>query len=133
MARNPKFIKALENMRETHDTKNEDYAEEGNPYSNFEEAGETAGITTDQQFLSLIGVKLARLRQLFSGKTPNYESLEDTLKDLAVYATILYSYHLPDSEPCSTISDRTGFPCLMDVGHEPANRLWKHRSKVGLF
>ncbi len=99
MSRNPKFIAALEEMRKTHDSKNEDYAADDNPYSNFEEAAETAGITVDQQFLSLIGVKLARLRQLFGGKTPNHESIDDTLMDLAVYSTLLYSYHLDRPEP----------------------------------
>ena len=92
--RNPKFIAALDNMRKTHDSKNEDYAAKGNPYSNFEEAAEAAGITVDEQFMALLGAKWARLRQLFSGKTPNHESLQDNLKDFANYAAIWYSYHL---------------------------------------
>ncbi len=102
MARNPKFIAALDKMGAIHDAKNQDYADDTNPYSNFEGAARMAGITVEQQFMSLIGVKIERLRQLLSGKTVNFEPLEDTMLDLAVYATLLYSYSIeeePEEDP----------------------------------
>ncbi len=100
MARNPKFNMLLDEMKQLHDAKNHDYAQEGNPYSNFEEAAQVAeGFTgIDAVFASLIGIKLARLRELTrAGKAPNNESIGDTRRDLAMYATLWCSYALPFS------------------------------------
>lgn len=94
--RNPRFAALLAEMGQLHDSKNADYASDGNPYSNFEEAAAVAeGFTgVDAVFASLIGVKLARLRELTSaGKTPNHEGIEDTRKDLAMYAALWASYY----------------------------------------
>lgn len=91
--RNPKFHKLLERMASTHDKKNEDYATAGNPYSNFEEAAAFAGVTVEQVFDVLIGIKQARLKELTqSGKKPNNESIQDTRLDAAVYAALRASY-----------------------------------------
>lgn len=94
--RNPRFAALLAEMGQLHDSKNADYASDGNPYSNFEEAAAVAeGFTgVDAVFAALIGVKLARLRELTSaGKTPNHEGIEDTRKDLAMYAALWASYY----------------------------------------
>jgi hypothetical protein len=91
MARSPKFLMLLDEMKALHDRKNGDYAKDGDPFSNFREAAEVArGFTgTDAVFASLIGIKLARLRELLSsGKTPNNESIDDTRRDLAMYAAL---------------------------------------------
>ena len=86
-------------MAETHDRKNADYAHEGNPYSNFEEAAKYAGVTVDDVFNVLIGVKTARLVELLkSGKEPQNESVQDTLLDRAVYAALHASYHMREEE-----------------------------------
>ena len=70
-----------------------DYAEDDNVYSNFEFAASAAGITVEQSFLNLIGVKVARLQQLIGNdKTPNNESIDDTLLDLMNYAGLLKAY-----------------------------------------
>ena len=93
--RNPKFGNLLSEMGQLHDTKNADYASDGNPYSNFEEAAAVAsGFSgVDAVFASLIGVKLARLRELTrAGKTPNHEGIQDTRTDLAMYAALWASY-----------------------------------------
>jgi hypothetical protein len=98
--RNPAFTKLLERMAALHESKNADYASEGDPLSNFKEAAEvTRGFTgVDAVFASLIGVKLARLRELTAaGKRPNHESIEDTRTDLAMYAALWASYHVPES------------------------------------
>jgi len=102
MAHNPAFDSLLDEMRKLHFSKNHDYAQDGNPYSNFCQAADVAagfsGI--DAVFATMIGVKLARLRELTSaGKTPNNESIADTRKDLAMYAALWASYydHVRDS------------------------------------
>lgn len=94
MAANPKFHALLKRMAETHDRKNHDYAQSGNPYSNFEDAAKFAGVSVDTVFNVLIGIKQARLVELLSsGKTPLNESVQDTLLDRAVYAALQASYH----------------------------------------
>ena len=93
--RNPAFSELLAEMARLHDSKNADYAQSGNPFSNFEQAAQVAAGFTgeDAVFATLIGVKLARLRELVSaGKTPNNESIDDTRKDLAMYATLWCAY-----------------------------------------
>lgn len=95
MPRNPKFNAFAEHALELHDKKNHDYASDNNPYSNFEFAAHYAGITVDQVFDVMIGVKQARLIELTSaGKTPNNESIWDTKRDLAVYAMLKASYSM---------------------------------------
>ena len=93
MANNPKFHALLAQMAEMHDRKNADYAHDGNPYSNFEQAAATAGCSVDTVFAVLIGIKLARLQVLLLGKTPNNESIQDSRLDLAVYSALWASYH----------------------------------------
>jgi hypothetical protein len=100
MAANPRFEMLLDEMRQLHFLKNADYARSDDPMSNFKEAAEVArGFTgVDAVFASLIGIKLARLRELTSaGKTPNNESVGDTRRDLAMYATLWAAYALPFS------------------------------------
>ena len=96
MANNPKFDALLEEMHALHARKNADYAQDGDPLSNFRQAAQVAeGFTgVDAVFASLIGVKLARLRELTSaGKVPNNESIADTRTDLAMYAALWASYY----------------------------------------
>ncbi len=70
-------------------SKREDYAGE-DVLSNFKDAGKIVGISPDQQCLSLIAVKVARLGQLLKGKTPNNESIEDSILDLFNYSALLF-------------------------------------------
>ena len=88
--RNPAFHALLAEIGALHEKKNHDYASDSDPYSNFTEAAETArgfsGI--DAVYATMIGIKLARLRQLTGGKVPNNESIADTRRDLATYALI---------------------------------------------
>ena len=96
-ARNPKMNKILNEIGKLHDLKNADYATEKNVYSNFENAAVSAGTDVDTVFKVMIGIKLARLNALKSkDKEPNFESINDTLKDLATYACIYASYFLED-------------------------------------
>ena len=78
---------------ETMKKKNEDYAGSGNPFSNFEVSGSFAGITAVQSILLQIGNKGARLSELLNNsKTPNNESINDSIKDLINYALLLGAY-----------------------------------------
>jgi hypothetical protein len=100
MAKSPKFEMLLHEMRELHSLKNADYAQENNAFSNFEEAAQVAAgfEGTDAVFATLIGIKLARLRELTRAKkTPNNESIADTRKDLAMYAALWAAHALPFS------------------------------------
>ena len=93
MANNPKFHALLAQMAELHDKKNADYAHDGNPYSNFEQAAATAGCSVNTVFAVLIGIKLARLQVLLTtGKEANNESIQDSRLDLAVYSALWASY-----------------------------------------
>jgi hypothetical protein len=89
------FIKNLKEMEKTHLSKNHDYAGDGGTYFNFEYAAQVAepfsGV--DKVFATMIGIKLARLAILKrTKKRPKHESINDTQKDLATYATIWWTY-----------------------------------------
>lgn len=91
---NPKFNAILAKMKLIHDKKSADYANDSNRYANFESAAVAAGVPVDAVFRTLIGIKLARLAELQGkGKQPNNESVQDSLLDLAVYATLYASYY----------------------------------------
>lgn len=73
--------------------KKNDYAENNNRYSNFEESSKIAGISPEQSIIVLMGVKLARLRQLtVNNKEVKNESMDDSILDLINYALILGGY-----------------------------------------
>lgn len=91
----PEFYALLEQMSSIHSKKSHDYAQASNPFSNFERAGTIASWFTDPvdiAFAVLIGVKLARLAELSTGKIPNNESIEDTHLDGATYMTLWAAY-----------------------------------------
>jgi hypothetical protein len=93
MAKNPDFDAVLAQMESIHDSKNEDYAAGNNPYSNFEGTAAITGQSVDKVFQTMIGIKMERLKQLVgTDKEPNYESIDDTILDLANYAAIWLSY-----------------------------------------
>jgi hypothetical protein len=98
MAQNPAFRALLTRMGELHDKKNHDYAQDNNPYSNFEEAAANAGCSVDTVFRVLIGIKQARLKELLAGKVPNNEGIEDTKLDLTMYCALWVSYDMSKSE-----------------------------------
>lgn len=89
---NPKFNSLLDKMKETHDKKNSDYANDLDPYSNFSFAASFAGTQKLQVYLTLLGVKAARLIELLGkNKEAKNESIDDTLLDFAVYASLMAS------------------------------------------
>lgn len=101
VAKNPHFAALLEKITEIHNKKSNDYAEDNDYYSNFKFAAFVAGVTVDQVFRVMLGIKLARLKELKKGKTPNFESIEDTIIDLANYSCIYASYNGPQESNLS--------------------------------
>jgi hypothetical protein len=79
------------------DLKASDYADDANVFSNFENTATLTGLTVPQVFHVMISIKTERLRQLMSGKTPNFESREDTLKDLANYSALWIAWERANS------------------------------------
>jgi hypothetical protein len=89
------YLNLLNEMKEIHEKKSHDYAKDSDYYSNFKEAAQFAGVTVEQVFLVMLGIKASRFRNLTeNGKVPNNEGIEDTLKDLTVYCALLTSYRL---------------------------------------
>lgn len=99
MGRNPRYDSLVAKMTALHESKSHDYAEGDNPFSNFEFAAQFAGVTVDQVFDVLIGVKQARLQVLSKADAPNFESLHDTRIDQANYAALKAAYHENDVAP----------------------------------
>ncbi len=93
MSASPHFKQLLDDMWELHQKKNHDYAHNDNPFSNFEEAAAEAGLTVDQVFKVMVGIKNARIRELErSGKSPANESLEDSYMDRLMYCALQLAY-----------------------------------------
>jgi len=89
----PKFYELLKEIGDLHDRKNSDYAERGQPLSNFR-MSELLGVKPWVGTLVRMSDKWCRVLQLTKKhnvgeqEAVSDESLEDTLKDLAIYALI---------------------------------------------
>jgi hypothetical protein len=99
-------MNAIKKMKETHIKKNEDYATEQNPFSNFHfqtQVVKEFKHDQDKVFASLVAVKLARLANLLSSdKVPNNESIEDTFIDAANYMLLWRAEYLRYRKQTST-------------------------------
>lgn len=82
------FEAFVSKMEETLIKKGNDYANEDR-LSNFKLAGSICGLSAEQNCLSLIATKVARLGVLLNNKSPNNEPIADSILDLACYATLL--------------------------------------------
>jgi hypothetical protein len=79
----------FEKMRQTMLNKGNDYANHDR-LSNFKLAGSITGIGASMNCLNLIATKVARLGVLLNTDgSPNYESVRDSVLDMAVYAILL--------------------------------------------
>jgi hypothetical protein len=94
-------------MLKIHAAKRMDYSKEANIFSNFEIAAHFADVDVQTTLDTLIGIKQARLNNLRE-KNPVNESIEDTLLDRAVYATIAYAYALMEKEQSNKPVERVG-------------------------
>jgi len=83
------FLEITEEMKSIMFARGNDYANEDR-LSNFKLAGQISGLTPELNCLSLISTKVARLGVLLNNnKTPNNESIHDSLLDLANYTILL--------------------------------------------
>ena len=84
------FESVVEEIRKIQLSKGGDYANEDR-LSNFKLAGSICGLTAEQNCLSLIATKVARLGVLLSGSAkPNNESVDDSIIDLISYGILLH-------------------------------------------
>jgi len=84
------FEEFVKKQSDTMLKKGDDYAGEDRLF-NFKTAAAIVKQTPQQQCLSLIATKVARLGTLFDGRTlPNNESINDSIEDLANYSFLLY-------------------------------------------
>jgi hypothetical protein len=83
------FNKLVKQMEDILLKKGNDYAN-ADRLSNFKLAGNICQLTPEQNCLSLIATKVARLGVLLnSGKQPNNESINDSVIDLINYGVLL--------------------------------------------
>lgn len=86
------LLNDLKRIEELHRKKNDDYANPNNPFSNFDCSTYLLSLFSnprDQSFVWPIATKLARLSTLLnSQKTPNNESVGDSLLDIATYCLL---------------------------------------------
>jgi len=75
-------------QREILTSKGNDYANEDR-LSNFKLAGTICQLSPEQNCLSLIATKVARLGVLLNGQIPSNESIKDSIIDLANYCVLL--------------------------------------------
>lgn len=102
------FNDTVETMRGIMFKKGNDYANEDR-LSNFKLAGSIAGLNAELNCLNLIATKVARLGVLLNtNATPNNESVEDSLIDLANYAVLLRMI-LKDKEPRRATLEDIGY------------------------
>ena len=91
----PEFIELLDASKAIHLKKNQDYANDNNPFSNFERSAlliEWFSNSVDKTFMGLIGTKLARIAELSDGRKVQNESLDDSFLDLVTYCALWASY-----------------------------------------
>lgn len=93
----PRFYELIEEIKDLHNRKNNNYAEDTDPLSNLKGA-ELFGIPAWKGVLVRLTDKWSRIQQLSKGKQDLVgESLVDTLQDMAVYSLlciILYEEYL---------------------------------------
>jgi len=119
--------------------KNKDYAND-DALSNFKLAGNIAGISPQQQALSLIAVKVARLGVLLNNKQPVNEPVKDSILDLANYAFLLHAITKdnPATAPAETPCNNTMpfIPEVAELGITPeaywgaSKKKLKHNTKT---
>jgi hypothetical protein len=92
MPRIPEFFRTLEKIGKLHEAKNQDYAKESDPFSNFRVTEYILRLfprDEDKAFVWPIATKLARLSVLLSqNEKPNFESIEDSFDDIATYVIL---------------------------------------------
>jgi len=73
------------------EAKANDYANT-NIFSNFEQTAIMCQLPVDKVFQVMCGIKFCRIVELTSGKTPKFESIDDTLLDFSNYIKLYRAY-----------------------------------------
>lgn len=88
----PSFLAALDELRALHLSKGSDYANAADPLRNYVESSHDCGVEPWRGALLRLSEKYHRITNLLAkGTTPNHESIDDTLMDLAALALIVRS------------------------------------------
>jgi len=105
-------------MIETIASKGDDYADEDR-LSNFKDVAYITGLTPEMICFVLMAVKIVRLKQLLSGKTPKNEPMKDSLLDLSDYSFLLdcildenNELQKPNNKNIATYVDNENARCL---------------------
>ena len=118
MARNPDFDDALEQLKELHDKKNQDYCGSNNPYANLERV-ERIGVEPWRGVVIRMMDKFERLENFCrTGDLANDEEwIDDTFKDLAIYSVLAWLLleksnhealeHSTQRKPSTKVFDKT--------------------------
>jgi len=78
----------FDELSKIQDSKGDDYANEDR-LSNFKIVASMVGITPEQVLLVFIATKAVRIGNLHGSKTPNNESIDDSIIDLVNYGILL--------------------------------------------
>lgn len=112
------FDKLITELSKILISKGGDYANDDR-LSNFKLAGTICGLTPQQNCLSLIATKVARLGVLYQpGKAPNNESILDSIKDLINYGILL---HMLEADTKSQIAEKSSACALPPEPVMPAH------------
>jgi len=92
-----KFLRILKDIQKQEIdiiiNKSHDYANKENIFSNFEIVSKIVGCNPEIVFLTMIGIKIARLSELLTNKkVPKNEAIEDTILDMRNYLGLLYGF-----------------------------------------
>ena len=80
------------NELEVLDRKAHDYATGKDSLSNFKDTALMADIPVEKVFMTILGIKMCRLRELTGGKQAKNESVSDTLMDMKNYLSLFQAY-----------------------------------------
>ena len=97
----PKVDGICDKIKEIHARKSHDYAQDDNPFSNFERAAIIASWFSNpvhKVFATVLGIKIVRIAELLNGKNPKNESIEDSFLDLSTYSILQLAYYLTEKE-----------------------------------
>lgn len=88
----PGFLRALDALRALHVSKGGDYADTADPLRNYTVSAADNGVPAWRAAQMRLSEKYHRLVNLTKdGRSPNHESVEDTLMDMAALALIVLS------------------------------------------
>jgi hypothetical protein len=105
----PDFLTALDELRALHLSKGGDYATIADPLRNYVQSSQDCGVEPWRGALLRLSEKYHRITNLLAKQaTPNHESIEDTLMDLAALALIVRSLRRREQALSGTVEVQPG-------------------------